>query len=126
MAVMAYCGPRGIPRSMFLSWPDDDQDAALAWAELDRVVCKRCGTEHADWDPKLGGDPEAFLPLRVTDQGCYLLDAAQANLADDAKEQPDLMFGARHVLVRREQHPDYEPADDVATDSDVDLIGGRR
>lgn len=125
MAVMAYCGPRGIRRSEFLSWSDDDQDAALAWAELDRVVCGRCGTEHADWDPEQGGDAEAFVPMRITDQGCYLLDAAQANLADDAKETPDAMFGARFVLVRRESHPDYDPAEED-DDSDAELIGGRR
>jgi hypothetical protein len=110
MAVMAYCGPRGIPRSRFLAWAPEDQDAALAWEQLDRLVCKRCGTELADWDPAQGGHREAFVPLMRIDPGCELIDAAQANLQEDIKNHgPQHGFGAQIVLVRREDHPDFDP-----------------
>ena len=46
---MAYCGPRGIPLSRFLSWPQDDQDAALAWAGYESRRCRSCG-HHPDED----------------------------------------------------------------------------
>jgi hypothetical protein len=110
MAVMAYCGPRGIARSRFLSWPAEDQDAALAWAQLDRTVCKRCGTEPADWDPAHGGHREAFVPLVRIDPGCELIDAMQGNLQDDIKNHGQQAgFGRQVILVRREDHPDFDP-----------------
>lgn len=51
---MAYCGPRGIPLSVFLSWPQDDQQAALAWQLHENRRCRDCGTHPEDWprDPK--------------------------------------------------------------------------
>lgn len=44
---MGYCGPRGIPLSTFLSWPQNDQDAALAWAGHESRRCSSCG-HHPD------------------------------------------------------------------------------
>lgn len=46
-ARMAYCGPRGIPLSRFLSWDQADQDAALAWQTYEARRCPGCGT-HPD------------------------------------------------------------------------------
>lgn len=40
---MGYCGPRGIPLSTFLSWSQDDQDAALAWQEYEARRDQNCG-----------------------------------------------------------------------------------
>lgn len=47
---MAYCGPRGIPLSTFLDWPEADQDAALEWAAREAARCSACGTWHDEWD----------------------------------------------------------------------------
>ncbi|NUR28508.1 MAG: hypothetical protein HOV83_22160 [Catenulispora sp.] len=55
---MAYCGPRGIPLSVFLGravgpsdpqWLPDDRDAALGWAEFEGRRCKNCGTHPEEW-----------------------------------------------------------------------------
>lgn len=40
---MAYCGPRGIPLSVFLAWDQDDQDAALGWVTYEGRRCRSCG-----------------------------------------------------------------------------------
>lgn len=48
---MAYCGPRGIPLSAFLSWSKDDQDAALGWAGYESRRCRGCGS-HPDEGPR--------------------------------------------------------------------------
>jgi len=45
---MAYCGPRGIPLSTFLSWPQEDQDAALAWQGHEGRRCGTCGYHPDD------------------------------------------------------------------------------
>lgn len=71
---MAYCGPRGIPRSTFLSWPDDDQEWALEWMRNERARCPGCG-HHADdvFDPDAEGQWDAQL-LRC--HACAARDAA--------------------------------------------------
>lgn len=56
---MAYCGPRGIPLSVFLGrivrpgvdpqWLPSDRDDALAWQAWDGQRCKSCGTHPDDW-----------------------------------------------------------------------------
>lgn len=40
---MAYCGPRGIPLSVFLSWDPADQEAALGWVSYEGRRCASCG-----------------------------------------------------------------------------------
>jgi len=42
-AELDYCVPRGIGHSDFLTWPDDDQDKALAWLEDKNERCAGCG-----------------------------------------------------------------------------------
>lgn len=46
---MGYCGPRGIPLSTFLAWPQSDQDAALQWQADENQRCPSCGTHPDDW-----------------------------------------------------------------------------
>ncbi|NCT90256.1 hypothetical protein GXB85_04715 [Cellulomonas sp. APG4] len=50
-ARMAYCGPRGIPLSVFLGWAQADQDAALAWVGYEARRCSSCGY-HPDEGPR--------------------------------------------------------------------------
>jgi hypothetical protein len=47
---MAYCGPKGIPLSTFLSWHPDDQEAALVWQAHESRRCRSCGY-HPDDGP---------------------------------------------------------------------------
>lgn len=72
---MRYCGPRGIPLSTFLSWPQEDQDAALAWQRHEEQRCPGCG-RHPD-------DPPAH-PHRASCPGC----ARQAEVQKKAAELP--------------------------------------
>lgn len=46
---MNYCGPRGIPLHAFLEWPQESQDAALAWAAHEARRCPGCRTHRDDW-----------------------------------------------------------------------------
>jgi hypothetical protein len=46
---MDYCGPRALPLHQFLAWPQESQDAALAWAASERSRCGNCGTHREDW-----------------------------------------------------------------------------
>jgi hypothetical protein len=46
---MAYCGPKGLPLSQFLAWPESDQDAALTWQAHEARKCTECGTHPDDW-----------------------------------------------------------------------------
>ncbi|MFL6141571.1 MAG: hypothetical protein ACJ72N_06850 [Labedaea sp.] len=70
---MAYCGPRGIPLSEFLSWRESDQQAALAWQAYESRRCAGCGSHPDDWDPDLGGDPRAWRAETRICQGCVEL-----------------------------------------------------
>lgn len=56
---MAYCGPRGIPHSVFLGrvvrpgvdagWLQADRDDALAWQAHENRRCRSCGTHPEEW-----------------------------------------------------------------------------
>lgn len=79
---MAYCGPRGIPLSVFLSWDDQDQDAALAWQAHEARRCPSCKTHPDEWDPDTGGRRDAYTADVAVCPGCRNLDTAKANNAD--------------------------------------------
>lgn len=79
---MAYCGPKGIPLSTFLSWRDDDRHAALAWQAYESRRCRDCGSHPEDWDPERDGSRTAFKAEATECQGCVDLQ----RLRDD----PDL------------------------------------
>jgi len=92
---MAYCGPQGIPLSTFLSWRDDDRQAALAWQARESRRCRDCGTFPEDWDPEQGGSRTAYKAEADQCQGCVDLQ----RLRDD----PDLreLRGVHLHLKRR-------------------------
>ena len=79
---MDYCGPRGIPLSVFLDWPVEDQDAALAWQSLENARCPGCGTRTVDWEPELGGSRTAWTPSIRVCQGCVQLERTRDQHAD--------------------------------------------
>lgn len=76
---MAYCGPKGIPLSTFLSWPDEDQQAALAWQSHEG---KRhtCGTHAEDWTGPDGRRVEAVHFVEQACPGCAALERAREAL----------------------------------------------
>lgn len=76
---MAYCGPRGIPLSAFLEWPEWDQDAALGWQAHESRRCGSCGTHPDDWNPKRDGDREAYHAEDVQCPGCRETQAYSAH-----------------------------------------------
>jgi hypothetical protein len=75
---MEYCGPRGIPHSMFLGretgpqWTDDDREKALWWLIHDREKCPNCGTRPDEFDPEEGGDPHAYEWHSSHCRGCEI------------------------------------------------------
>lgn len=72
---MAYCGPRGIALSTFLSWPQADQDAALEWSAHESRRCPSCGT-HPDDDRPRHWHPQVCV-------GCQQKQRAQDDLRAD-------------------------------------------
>lgn len=92
MARMAYCGPRGIPLSQFLSWPEADQQAALGWQVNESRRCTACGTHPDEWDEKSGGDRNAYHAELSQCPGCVQLERL--------KEAPEVVKGQRGVQMR--------------------------
>lgn len=95
---MDYCGPQGIPHSVFLKWKEEDQDKALAWVVHNRLKCGRCGTVTSDWLDEAGMDREPPPYVAVTELcvGCQILK-------DRIGEIPEEMRSQYHVfLVPRE------------------------
>lgn len=77
---MAYCGPRGIALSVFLSWNQNDQDAALAWSAHESRRYPD-GTHPDDWNEERGGSRRAYHPHVDVHPGTALLEATQASEA---------------------------------------------
>lgn len=94
-AEMAYCAPRGIPRSAFLAWSQEDRDAALTWQAEQGRRCPSCGTHPDDWDPERGGRRHAYKPDVEQCEGC----SASHRGAEMFREQLDAFPGSRVVLV---------------------------
>jgi DNA-directed RNA polymerase subunit RPC12/RpoP len=109
---MAYCGPRGIPLSTFLSWPRADQDAALAWMAYEARRCGRCGTHLDDWKEAEGGSRNAYHAEQYACPGCARLGQAQTALRDS--KAPD------HFHVRLAAGP----GEDCPRCGDPNQLGG--
>lgn len=73
---MAYCGPRGIPLSVFLTWHQNDQDAALAWQAHESRRYPD-GTHPDDWNEERGGSRRAYHAHVDVHPGAVLIEAAQ-------------------------------------------------
>lgn len=59
---------------MFLAWPDDDQEKAIAWLLEQRSRCPGC---HLPWD--LVTDPEHAKRWRVVQDRCHACEARGAH-----------------------------------------------
>lgn len=94
---MAYCGPRGIPLTTFLDWPEQDQDAALVWQAHEGRRCPSCHTHPDDWTPGKGGRRDAYRAEVIVCPGCRELDAAK-----DQAGNAHTPHGAHLMLTRPE------------------------
>lgn len=86
---MDYCGPRGIPHSVFLGWDADDRDKAIWWMIYQRQTCPSCGTRRAEFDEDAGGDLHAYIAEPYHCRGCEI------------KAQGDEWFDRHHKEMRR-------------------------
>lgn len=86
---MAYCGPRGIPLSVFLGrvagpgdpvWLPEDRAAALGWQAFENRRCGRCGTHPDEWSE----DQFAYHAHLTECTGCRQMQRLSAT--DEAKQ----------------------------------------
>jgi hypothetical protein len=90
-----------MPHSEFLSWPDDDQDKALAFQAQRHQVCPGCGTRPEEW---IGGDgrrvdEDPYTAEAIKCYGCVARGALADELRPRENEPPEP--GIRVVLRRR-------------------------
>lgn len=45
-------------------------------------MCSTCGTRAEEWDPRLGGDLDAYVTTRIRCHGCEALDEARTDIPD--------------------------------------------
>lgn len=91
---MAYCGPRGLALSEFLSWSLTDQDAALAWQEREKLKCPGCGVYRDEWDADLGGSGEPH-PYAVDFDLCRPCAAVERG-----RQSPEMRSGIHGLRMR--------------------------
>lgn len=96
-ARMAYCGPHGIPLSVFLSWPVDDQAAALGWLADERTRCSNCGTAEWEWieNPDFADAHARICP------GCHRIGLERKAFEKSAEYLPGLHI---HLVTNRGSH----------------------
>lgn len=83
---MAYCGPRGIPHSVFLDWDIDDQAKALGWMAEENQRCNTCGTAPWEWER----DVNAFDAVTQMCLGCAAVENAQKDNAELLNSVPGM------------------------------------
>lgn len=104
---MDYCGPVGVPLTVFLAWTDVDQGAAVAWqARRDRIeadCCGGCGQPRSGWLDENGVELRV-APFEVVDvycPACAALDRHRRHGRDDEEAKP----GVFQAFKRRVLHP---------------------
>lgn len=85
---MAYCGPKGIPHSEFLTWPIDDQAKALGWQSEQNQVCNGCGTSGWEWER----NRRAYTAAPFVCMGCMALEQGRTANEDQAKKTPGMQI----------------------------------
>ncbi|HEY5986792.1 MAG TPA: hypothetical protein VIV12_10500, partial [Streptosporangiaceae bacterium] len=84
----------------FLAWPQDDRDKAI-WQHIRTTnTCPQCGTRPEEWDPKQGGDRNAYIGDLRRCRGCEVLEREQAAVAKE-----NLGRGIYVGLRRRRKQP---------------------
>lgn len=108
-AELALCHEWGIPHSRFLSWPELDQDKALAYHAYAESVCKGCGTRTAEWEPGQGGDRNAYVASTLTCPGCQVRGDLERQLRD-----ADIEVSGRYVVLIPRAEADRRQAERAA------------
>jgi len=100
---MSICETYRISHSHFLGgpmvWTDEDRDKAIWHAKYKAERCSSCGTHPDEWNPRKGGDRQAYGAVEERCAGCAALEQRQESLAAAPKE--DRMRGVRVVLRTR-------------------------
>ena len=93
-----------VPHSHFLGgpneWTDLDRAKVRAYREWRAEVCSGCGTHASEWDPKRGGDRNAYVATLTYCQGCSRLhESREQEVDDDARAR-----GVHQVLMPRAEY----------------------
>jgi hypothetical protein len=111
---MDYCGPQGIPHSLFLRWSQDDQDKALAWVVDNWARCQRCGSYTDEWVNEDGRpvQPPPMFARAVRCQGCVTLESEEELIR---KTSGGKMPSGMRVYMSRQPPPpqDLDEEDDT-------------
>ena len=93
-----------IPHSHFLGgpnvWTDLDRAKVRAYRTWKAEVCSGCGTHASEWDPKRGGDRDAYIADLTYCQGCSRLHESRENEMDDETRAR----GAHQVLIPKAEY----------------------
>jgi hypothetical protein len=86
--VADYIVPRGISYDAWLEeWSPLARGLALAWQRNKKSTCS-CGTRHDEWDPKAGGDRDAYVADTTYCRGHAVLDEAKKQLPKTGDGRP--------------------------------------
>lgn len=67
---MAVAEKYRIPHSQLLDWSRPDREKAVWWHLRQAEACPSCGTRAEEWDPKRGGDRNAYSAVLHRCRGC--------------------------------------------------------
>lgn len=102
---MDYCGPRGLPHSVFLDWDPDDQDKAVAWSLAQAEICGGCGTRRAEWRE----DRFAYVAEQWRCPGCELIEQAQEGIPEGKAKGIKTFLVPTAMALDDEEHADGLP-----------------
>lgn len=92
-----------------MTWSPLARGYALAWNRNRKATCS-CGTRHDEWDPKLGGDRDAYVAETSYCRGHELLARHQADAVPKDKDGRPLPGFFTYLRPRTEA--DDAPDDD--------------
>jgi hypothetical protein len=124
-AALGYCGPRGIPLSVFLGrvvypgepqWTEDDARAALDWQAED---ARRCPNGH---DTAESMKKENAFAYRATPLRCHACFAAESAEAQMLGHKPNQHAGTLWRLSKIEETHDGRIDEPDATGSETQQV----
>lgn len=98
---MTICETYRISHSHYLGgpavWTQQDRDKAIWHAKYKAERCGSCGTHPDEWDPKKGGDRQAYAAVETRCAGCAALEKQQELYESRAKEE---RVRGVHIVLR--------------------------